>query len=61
MCLEWFKDEKDLTEHMAHHIELSTQEQHLKSTEKLEVLSPEDLVTTLFSFFFFFVADADGK
>jgi len=53
MCLEWFKDEKDLTEHMAHHIELSTQEQHLKSTEKLEVLSPEDLVTTLFSFFFF--------
>ena len=47
MCLEWFKDDKELTEHMAQHIELSTQEQQLKATSKLEVLSPEDLEASL--------------
>lgn len=49
MCLSWFKDEKDLTDHMAQHIELSGQQQHpnLKTTSKLEVLSPDDLEASL--------------
>ena len=47
MCLEWFKDDKELASHMAQHIELSSQDQDLKTTSKLEVLSPEDLEASL--------------
>ena len=49
MCLAWFKDEKDLTDHMSQHLELSAQhlQHNIKATSKLEVLSPEDLEASL--------------
>jgi hypothetical protein len=47
LCLACFKDEKELTDHMAQHLELSSHPQLNLKTSKLEVLSPDDLEASL--------------
>ena len=47
LCLACFKDEKELTDHMAQHLELSSHPQLSLKTSKLEVLSPDDLEASL--------------